>query len=86
MRINARLDREHEEKLQYLSKTTRRNYSEVVKEALDLYYAKTRGEADDALAVLRNAGFVGVADGDEDLSERYKERLDDGFGQKHGYR
>jgi len=86
MRINARLDPDHEEKLQYLARTTRRNYSDVVKEALDLYYAKARGEAESSLAVLRESGFVGVAEGPEDLAANYKAYLTEDLSAKHGHR
>jgi len=86
MRINARLDAEHEAKLQYLAKSSNRNYSDVVKEALDVYYAKARGEAESSLAVLRDSGLIGVADGDRDLSENYKDSLAQSLDDKHGDR
>ena len=41
MRINARLDKNHEQKLLAIQKATSLSTSEIIKQALDLLYEKT---------------------------------------------
>lgn len=86
MRINARLDEDHSEKLRFLTHATKRTVSGVLKQAIDLYYAQTRSEAGSALPILQDSGFVGVADGDDDLSADYKNALTGSLERKHDHR
>lgn len=86
MRINARLDEAHSEKLRFLAHATRGTISDVLKQAIDLYYARTRIEAGSALSILQQSGFVGVAESDEDLSANYKDALSGSLEQKHDHR
>lgn len=70
MRINARLDEAHSEKLAYLQKACHASISEVIKQALAAYYERVKGAH--ASAVLHDAGFVGCGQASPDLSETYK--------------
>jgi len=86
MRINARLDEDHSEKLRFLTHATKGTVSDVLKRAIDLYYARTRSEAGSALSILQESGFIGAAEGEEGLSENYKNALDGLLEQKHDHR
>lgn len=84
-RLNARIDDELAEKLDRLRRRTRMSITEIVRASIELYYERHRAqEAADARLILEEAGFVGCADGDADLSTTYKERLDDSLSGKAG--
>lgn len=86
MRINARLDEVHSKKLEYLQDATQGGVSDVIKQAIDLFYQKVRAERSNASAMLRRAGFIGCGEASADLSETYKEELKKITERKHGYR
>ncbi len=78
MQITAELDNQHLEKLQELEKKLKINTSEFIAFAIDEFYSKsplpTEGER--ILAILDSAGLLGcMENGDENLSENYKEHL-----------
>jgi predicted DNA-binding protein len=78
-RLNARLDAELARKLRYLQCVTGKTATQVVKDSLEAHYervARGRGAAE----LL--AGFVGVADGSEELSSNYKQLLSDSLDEK----
>ena len=74
-RINARLDKELAQKVSLVRKRTSRSLSQVVKESLTRYCDEELRESGQPLSILRSAGFVGCADGPEDLSSGYKKDL-----------
>jgi len=86
MRINARLDDTHSQKLEYLKRATNAGVSEVVKEAIDVYYERVKSTRPRAAEIFTESGFVGIAEGPEDLSTRYKEVLTEDLETKHGDR
>jgi hypothetical protein len=71
-RINARLDDELAQKVRLVRKRTRRSVSQIVKESLVRYCDEELGQSGEPLAILKNAGFIGCADGPADLSTSYK--------------
>jgi len=86
MRINARLEDSYKEKFIYLQQLENKNRTEVLKEALDSYFAvklkqKEQNAWDKNQKILKIIG--GIASGDEDLSENYKETLYQGLKEKH---
>ena len=81
-RINARLDKELAQKVSLVRKRTSRSLSQVVKESLTRYCDEELRESGQALSILRSAGFVGCADGPEDLSSGYKKALARSLGHK----
>jgi len=85
MRINARLDDEHARKLEYLHDRTGACISDIVKDAIDLYYREMKQPASDALRVLRDAEFVGCGEAESDLSARYKEVYTEILERKRGH-
>jgi len=76
MRIYARLDDEQSEKLRYLASVTGANVSEILEQAIDLYYQRQRLERRDSRTILEECGFIGVAEAGEDLSASYKAALE----------
>ena len=74
-RINARIDEELAAKLDELEKLTGKSTSAILKLALDAYYDGMRNTPDRARRALVAAGFVGCAEGEPDLSVRYKSAL-----------
>lgn len=89
MRINARLDDSYEEQLAAIQKQTGKTRTEILKEALDLYIQE-HSESASEIARYKNQQILeilkGSNEGPEDLSENYKEYLDEGLRDKHGIR
>ena len=74
-RISARLDQALAQKVALVRKRTRRSVSQIVKESLVRYCDEELGQGSEPQAILKNAGFIGCADGPADLSTSYKTEL-----------
>ncbi|XSG84497.1 MAG: ribbon-helix-helix protein, CopG family [Methylohalobius sp. ZOD2] len=86
MRINARLDDSHTRKLEVLQQETGKTKSEILKEALDLYFQEVHREKQHTVREKNRKileALAGIGQGPEDLSENYKEYLSQGLKQKH---
>lgn len=86
MRINARLEDNYEEKFLYIQQLENKNRTEVLKEALDDYFSvklKQKGEVawEKNQKILEMVG--GIAEGDGNLSETYKEFIYRRLKEKH---
>jgi hypothetical protein len=86
MRINARLDEESARKLDYLKDVTHSQVTEVVKDAIDLYYARVKQSQDSARSRLFDSGFVACGAAEPELSESYKDDLSQALEAKYGHR
>jgi hypothetical protein len=86
MRINARLDESRSQKLEFLAHTTHLSTSEILKQALDLYYEQVRSRRPAPAEVLKATGFIGCGEAEPDLSERYKEEVKKRVAAKHDHR
>jgi hypothetical protein len=86
MRINARLDDDHSRKLKFLRRATGAGISDVVKQAIDLYYERLRQTSEKPGEALAKAGFVGCGEGPADLSDIYKDVLQAELPGKYGHR
>ncbi len=86
MRINARLDETRTQKLEYLLEATDSGISEVVRQAIDVYYEQVQERRPGAFEILSATGFIGSGEGPEDLSETYQRQLEQGWAAKHGHR
>jgi predicted DNA-binding protein len=86
MRINARLDDDHARKLEFLHVRTGARTSDIIKDAIDLYYREMKRPASDAARVLRAADFIGCGEAESDLSVRYKDVYSEILEHKHGNR
>jgi hypothetical protein len=78
VRINARLDKKLADEVEAVRRRTGKTLTQVIEESLQLY-CQTQREAG---AHGGLAGFVGCADGPEDLSVRYKAEFRRGLGRK----
>ncbi|MDC9728781.1 MAG: hypothetical protein PSN04_05540 [Methyloprofundus sp.] len=90
MRITARIDENYAQKLKVIQQITHLNTTEVIKQALDLLYDKT--EKTKLTGKEKNQKLIQMLAGigkDPDLSENYKEYINQGWKEKHdidGYR
>ncbi|MDD5392060.1 MAG: hypothetical protein PHE17_03470 [Thiothrix sp.] len=89
MRINARLDDSYERKFQLVQQRERKNRSDILKEALDSYFAtKLRQDEDEALAknqkLLQMLG--GIMSAPADSSVNYKKYVKGYLDEKFGHR
>ncbi len=86
MRINARLDHSYEEKFVEVQQRTLKTRTEILKDALDLYF-QAKLEQDEQQALANNRKILelvgGIAEGPEGLSENYKEMIDEGLKGKY---
>jgi len=85
MRINARLDGEWEEKIQYISQACELNQTDIVKQAIDLLYQKVRAEHLASYPLLLQSGFVGGGEGPKDLSQNYKQYFNKDLTDKYDH-
>lgn len=79
-RINARLPAELARKLAELKRRTGKSVTELLQDALESYYEKSR--ATDRPATLLG-DFVGCAEGPRELSRNYKSFLSRSFRHKY---
>ena len=85
-RINARVEQEYIDKLEVLKNQQHSSITQVLKMAIDEYYASHVLRATAQREALLSSGFIGCAEGDENLSESYKEAIAESLGAKHDYR
>lgn len=77
MRINARLDESRSRKLEYLARATRQGTTEIVKQAIDVYYEQMTTRRGKPAEILAAVGFVGCGEASPDLATDYKAELRD---------
>ncbi len=85
MRINARLDENHERKLRAIQQATSLSTSEIIKQALDLLYEKTSsGGNEKNQKLLEKLGGIGrgPADGSVNYKKFVADYLDDKFNHR----
>ena len=86
MRINARLEDSYELKFRVIQQRERKNLTDILKEALDEYFAR-RLQQDEQAAWQNNQRILqmlaGIGAGAEDLSSNYKAYLQQGLAEKH---
>ena len=86
MRVNARLDEARAAKLRQLQASLRVGASEVVKRALDVLHKEQCEGGGARTQALLSSGFVGCAQGPEDLASGYKQHVVQALEGKHGAR
>lgn len=82
MQLNTQLDDSYQAKIVAIQQSTHLETSEIIKQALDLMYQKvalTPKEKNQRLIEM----LAGTAEGTEDLSENYKNYLDEGWKGKY---
>lgn len=84
MRINARLDDDAQQQIDYLVQVTGQSVSHVVREAVARYHAQTKAQQAGPRRLL---AMIGQCDsGRTDIASRYKDLLTASLSQKHGVR
>ena len=82
MRVNARLDEESREQIEYLTAATGMGVSQVLRESVALYYRQARASATGARHLL---ALVGKGQsGRSDIASDVKRHLAEGLASKHG--
>ena len=82
MRINARLDDEAQQQIDYLTQATGQSMSHVVREAVARYYTQTRAQQGGPRRLL---AMIGQGDsGRSDVASNVKREVDDALLEKHG--
>ncbi|VAW66871.1 hypothetical protein MNBD_GAMMA10-3289 [hydrothermal vent metagenome] len=85
MRINARLDQTHAQMLESLKHSEHLTTTEVLKNALDLYYEQRKLKHKTNIQRLLDSDFIGCGEGSEDLSESYKHDLTESLQDKYDF-
>ncbi len=82
MRINARLDDEAQQQINYLTQATGASVSQVVREAVARYYSQTRAQQGGPRRLL---AMIGQGDsGRSDVASNVKREFYDALVDKHG--
>ena len=74
MRVNARLSPDLSQKLLQLEQATGKGASELLREALTLYYQQWASTHNSA-ALIQQSGLIGIGEADPGLSANYKQSL-----------
>lgn len=82
MQITAQLDDSYQARIEAIQRSTQLNTSEIIRQALDLFYEKTALTPKEKNKKLLEL-LVGTEVSTEDLSENYKEHLYHGWKKKH---
>jgi hypothetical protein len=83
LRINARLDEQAANDLEFLKESTHANNTEVLKAALRFYAKHLRNEAQRSKQALMDSGLVDSFQGPEDLSANYKKYVAEAIDEKY---
>ena len=83
MRINARIEQDQARKLELVKRTEKLTTTQVVKQALDVYFASKQIQRKTDVQQLLSSPLIGNAQGDPGLSQSYKQQMTEGLAQKH---
>lgn len=85
IRINARLDEQSRQDLDYIREVTGQAVTDIVKRALAAYsdQLRHRTKTGEKMHAILASDFVGCAEGPENLSTDYKDFLHQGLKEKH---
>jgi len=83
MRVNARLDEQTSQKIQYLTQATGQSVSHVVREAIAVYHVQLRGGRPLPKNLLAMAGKGRSRDGRTDVASEVKQVLAESLAAKY---
>jgi len=83
MRVNARLDEQSEADLQYLQQITDSTSTDIVKAALRFYAEHFKQEAQQQKEALLKSGFIASFKASPNLSENYKQAVNEVLDAKY---
>jgi hypothetical protein len=81
-RISVRLDPKSLEKLELIRQSTGQNLSEMLRQAIDIYYQQSNQDTPPSSETLDRVGFVGCSEGPTDLAKNFKKYLSEGLRRK----
>jgi len=84
MRVNARLDEVHTRKLDELCQRTGQSRTNVLRAALDHYYAQETMAPSQTTDILKKNAFIGCAEAEPELASDYKHQLAESLSKKSG--
>lgn len=83
MEIATQLDNDHAKKLTYIQEQTHQDLTEILNQAIDLYYERLNPAQKSPLEILTEAGLVGCFEGNPELSSNYKSTVHEYLDQKY---
>lgn len=86
MKINARIDDELLEKIEFLKAETHQTTSEIIKTSVDQYYQSVKSKRKTSYLIAQESGFISSFAAEPDLSVNYKKHVADVVGKKHDHR
>lgn len=82
MRVNARLDEESAEQVEYLTRATGLGVSHVLRESVALYYRQVKAQR---TGLVHLGKLIGKGDsGRSDIASNWKRYLGESLEEKHG--
>ncbi len=86
MKINARIDEDLQEKIEFLKAETHKTTSEIIKTSVDQYYNSVKSKQKSPYLIAKESGFVGSFAAEPDLSVNYKKYVSEIVDKKHDHR
>ncbi len=86
MEVNTQISRDTENKINFIQSQTKQDLSEILKNAIELYYQTLQTPQKTPLQILEESGFIGCASIESDLSINYKKVLTEELNKKYDYR
>lgn len=83
MHITTDFDEDHAGKLTYIQEQTNQDISEILNQAIDLYYQRLKPAEQSPLDIFQELGLVGCIDAEPDLSSNYKSVLHEQIRTKY---
>ena len=83
MRINARLDDEHMEKIEFLKNKRHLSTTDFMKSTIDTLYEESQSKPGGTIQELLCSDFVGGWEGPEDGSTNYKKYVTEYLDEKY---
>jgi hypothetical protein len=86
MEITAQVTEAEASKIAFIQQQTNQDISEIMRQAIDLYYDHLQTPLEPSLQILEESGFIGCCSVESDLSTTYKSVLSTQLNQKYDHR
>jgi predicted metal-dependent hydrolase len=83
--INTQIDPATTDKLTYIQQQTDQTLSDILCDAIDIYYQKLKQQKKTPFEILEESGFIGCCSVESDLSMNYKQVLAKELEAKYGH-
>jgi hypothetical protein len=85
MEVNAQVNDDIANKLNFIQAQTKQDLSEILKKAIELYYQTLKTPQKTPLQILEESGLIGCFEDDPNLSSNYKQVLTESLTKKYDY-